>query len=162
MKLVLALDPGRTTGYALAIGEPELHIAYGETRFNNIELYDWLHHIKPAYIICESFDYRRLKDADLYPCELIGVMNLFRQQEDVPTYMQKPSIQGKDAYWTDGKLKELEIYKAGTEHGRSALKHLLYWLIFGHGAQFELLKPGSEKIQFTGVSWFIETYTGRG
>lgn len=165
MEVALALDPGRTTGYALATAQPDLHIAYGETQFDHDDLWYWMLDLMPSYVVCESFDYRRLKDVDLYPCELIGVVNLFcdlRGGRLIPLYMQKPSVQGRDAYWSDAKLKELELYKAGTEHGRSALKHLLYWLMFGHGGQFGLLKPEAENPQFTGVSWFLENYAKGG
>lgn len=153
MNLTLALDPGRTTGYALGFRDDELQIAYGETRFSHVELYDWLDEVSPAYVICESFDYRRLKDADLYPCELIGVIHLFCERNEIPYYFQKPSVQGDKAYWTDAKLKELELYKAGTEHGRSALKHLLYWLQFGHGAQYGPVDP-----ILCGVNWFLNEH----
>jgi len=158
VELVLALDPGRTTGYALGYRHETLDIAYGETRFSHGELWDFLRNVNPHFIVCESFDYRRLKDVDLYPCELIGIVHLYASMQERSVFLQKPSIQGsKDAYWSDAKLKEYDLYKKGTEHGRSALKHLLYWLQFGHGAQFGEVDP-----MLTGVSWFLDNHVKGG
>ena len=153
---ILALDPGRTTGYAIAIvqdGKP--YIGYVQEELNHRGFYTLLDNVARACdwelnIVCESFSFRKGKTGiDLYPCELIGVLHYF-----VASYprnylsMQEPSVQGaKSAYYTDAKLKELGLYQKEYQHGRSAVKHLLHWLHFGHGASFNPIIETSELVE---------------
>lgn len=139
MELALALDPGRTTGYA-AVGKTDrLFLAFSQASWDHSDLAAFLRSLRPSYIVCEDFDYRRIPGAnvDLYPVELIGVLRLINQTDLrlSEVYMQKPSVQGKKAYWTDDKLKEMDLYVRGLPHGHSALKHLLDWMSFRRGAE---------------------------
>jgi len=143
--LVLALDPGRTTG--IAVGrktERSLKIDYFQEEFEHHPLYDYLEslgHLFLNHIICESFEFRQGKQTgvDLYPCELIGVVKLFQSQwSDITLTMQPASVQGKQAYFSNDKLKDMKLYKRGEQyhHGRSAVKHLLQWFHFGAGFKY--------------------------
>jgi hypothetical protein len=156
MELVLALDPGRTTGYAVATGDTECVIAYDEKPLDHKRFLELLQLYQPRYIVCEDFDYRRLTNVDLYPVELIGILKLYANIafSHFDLYMQKPSVQGKQAYWTDAKIKELGLYLP-YHHGRSALKHLLYWLQFGAGSQFKSLDKSPELVN---IEWFVSHY----
>lgn len=136
--LILALDPGKTTGYAIASIDRESLIGYGQYEFSHSGLWEFF----PAlvdYVVCESFEFRQGKQlgVDLYPCELIGVVKLWVDiRGRCELYMQPAHIQGKKAYFSDKLLKELGLYIKGCEHGRSAVKHLLHWLAFGPGSRF--------------------------
>lgn len=139
--LITALDPGRTTGYAMGYLERQhtLEIEYYEEKWSHLQLYDFLLEYKPDHIICESFQFRQgARDgADLYPCELIGVVELAQQTFLKPgcVVYQTASVQSKKkAYFSDARLKELGLYVRGVGHGRSAVKHLLHWQMFGSGA----------------------------
>jgi hypothetical protein len=141
MKHALALDPGRTTGFAKAVwNDKDCGIRYGQSELNHSELYYLLTEESPDYLICESFRFRQGKTGvDLYPVELIGVVQYWLKQDGTNTNfsVQEPWVQGdKKAFFSDRKLKEMELYIKGLEHGRSAVKHLLYWLYFGVGSQY--------------------------
>ena len=142
----VALDPGRTTGYVVANLKDdwlEMHISQGE--WSHLDLWSFLEIESPDHVVCESFEFRQRahEGADLYPRELIGVVEL-AQQMFLPlncVHYQNASIQSKKkAYFSDTKLKELGLYVIGVEHGRSATKHLLHWLQFGQGAMFSIKK----------------------
>jgi hypothetical protein len=140
---VISIDPGVTTGYAVGvITDGYMKVRCDQNTFNHIELYDFLVGNHPDVVICERFDFRKKAvGVNLYPVEMIGVVNYFiqeRQRRDlvIDLFMQKPAEQGKQAYWTDAKLKEVGVYDKSHEHGRSAMKHLLYWYTFGAGFQY--------------------------
>jgi hypothetical protein len=99
-------------------------------------------------LICERFDFRKTstgqQGANLYPAELIGVVNLHAQQvlyedTDFELVMQMPSYAGaggKTGHFTDKKLKELNLYNVGLVHSRDAVRHLLMWYEFGSGFKY--------------------------
>lgn len=161
---IISLDPGRTTGFALAFVEDyKPFIAYSQDALSHKEFWTLLYSSyngrsgapSALHVICESFHFRRGKTGiDLYPCELIGVLHYFvAQHPPVRLYFQEPSVQGKHAYFTDAKLKEMRLYQKEFEHGRSAVKHLLHWLQFGHGASFE---PDMDQCELVTIPWTKE------
>jgi len=140
-KVVVALDPGRTTGYAIgSIDEDRMYIRYGQKKWNHLELLTFLRERQSDHIVCESFVYRQgsTEGADLYPCELIGIVELAHQtfQPQPTVYYQNSSAQGKTAYFGNARLKQMGLYIRGLDHGRSALKHLLQWTQFGPGSVY--------------------------
>jgi hypothetical protein len=149
MAIILAIDPGITTGYVLARVDPNICVlAYSQEVWEHLGLMSFLTKIQPDYVICESFEYRpgERKGVVLYPCELIGIVHLYRQMYGCELTMQPASIQGaKSAYWDDSKLKAADLYLAGDRyhHGRQALKHFMHWLMFGAGAKFNAVSSAS-------------------
>jgi hypothetical protein len=139
---ILALDPGGTTGYAIAeIPLPGLvELAYSQRKMDESELWDFLDAVQPNHIVCEDFEYRNKPPTglDLTPIKLIGVVNLFATNRNVrpELYMQKAAV-GK-GHFTDLRLKTLNVYQKGVPHGRDAARHLLHWFTFGPG--FKLVK----------------------
>lgn len=143
---ILALDPGETTGYAIAELGAKLLIGYGQREMTPKEFWNFLSYTLPTssecYVVCESFEFRQGKQhtgINLYPCELIGILKLHRTFHIDMTdqlYFQPASVQGEKAYFSDKLLKELGLYIRGPGHGRSAVKHLLQWLQFGSGSRF--------------------------
>lgn len=146
---LIALDPGRTTGVALASkDEDSLKIDYFQAKWNHLILYGFLHGRaqlgKLDHVVCESFEFRQGKQktgVDLYPCELIGIVKLFEAQwalngnkPIIPLTMQT-AAQGK-GYYDDRKLRNLDLYKKAVPHGRDACRHLLQWLFFGPGYKY--------------------------
>lgn len=131
---VVALDPGRTTGYAMGDISEDGHmiIATGQHKWSQRDLHNNLEWYQPDYIVYETFEYRRKKDrADLYPRELIGVIELYADVENIRTHTQSPS--SAMTYFTDTRLKEDGVYKPGKPHANDAARHLLYWFVFGPG-----------------------------
>lgn len=136
MITILALDPGRTTGYAIGRkDEHALKINYSQEQWNHRELASFIQRIKPNFTICESFEFRQGKQTgiDLYPCELIGVVKFLCDPDHL--WMQT-AAQGK-GHFSDIKLKDMQLYKRGFQHGRDACRHLLQWYYFGSGSQHD-------------------------
>ena len=145
----IALDPGITTGIVTiglsTTGFPGLEI-YQEVD-SCYELYQLLEHLRPNQIICEDFEYRSWeKSVELFSVQLIGVANLYTQRiadcisppyatPPVELVLQKAAT-GK-AFYTDQKIKDLDLWVPGQPHGMDALRHMLYWLTFGSGFQFK-------------------------
>lgn len=138
---VLSVDPGIATGFAVAYERfnsgPDITVHYNQRTMSVPEYFDLLYKVAPKAIVIEDFEYRRGNAKDslvLYSVELIGVTKLYCSKEDVPLYIQKASVQGKNsAYFSDDRLKEMGLYIPGLQHGRSAVKHLLHWFQFGAG-----------------------------
>lgn len=146
MKIV-ALDPGRTTGYAM--GHIDDHgkmiVATGQHEWKHSDLLQHLKWYEPDVIVCESFDFRRSPKyqrdkVDLFSRELIGVVELYiTMAENCTLHMQKPAtVLGRNCYFTDRKLKEDKIYKPAKPHANDAARHLLYWFTFGPGYKYNM------------------------
>ena len=89
------------------------------------------------HLIYEDFQYRNhaRMNLDLTPAKLIGVIELFLERcVNVTEYRQTPAM-GK-SFYTDEKLKQLNAYAVGRQHGRDATRHLLQWANFGPGGQW--------------------------
>jgi hypothetical protein len=145
MRKFIALDPGITTGYSLAVRTEEvLYISCDEAKFSHRNLWDFLNEIDPYAVICESFEYRNNNHRDnleLYSCELIGVAKLFCEP------VMQNAAKGKGHY-NDTKLKKMGLYVPGKGHGRDAMRHLLQWFTFGSGYQYNQKGTGIILAQF--------------
>jgi hypothetical protein len=163
----IALDPGVTTGFAigeithteedLLDGSPIglMWVQTAQAKLSHKELMDYLVALRPHHIICESFEYRNQARTGLVlkSKELIGIVELYAQMQagKCELKMQPPGhVIGKDAYFTDDRLKRSGIYRKGQIHANEAVKHLLYWFQFGAGfryyeAGFKLKTPQEAK-----------------
>jgi hypothetical protein len=131
----VALDPGITTGYSLAILDQRiLYVSCDQEKFSHRELWDFLNEIQPDHVICESFEYRNNNHRDnleLYSLEMIGITKLFCDP------VMQNAAKGK-GFYTDNKLKKMELYVPGKGHGRDAMRHLLHWFTFGSGYKYNM------------------------
>lgn len=143
IKRVTSLDPGGTTGIVTAlITEARTAVVVRQHPFTESELYTELTFGKPDYIICETFEYRNKSRAGLVlrSRDLIGIVNLYDQTHDeCRLFMQSPA-QAK-GFFTNDKLKKMEIYPVGVPHGRDALRHFMYWYMFAYGAKYNKQQP---------------------
>lgn len=127
--MILALDPGGTTGHASYFPEEDPAFVVGQVQPD--QLWEFLQlslQFKMKLIICESFNYRPKAWADLTPVECIGVIKEFARHTEIPTIFQTPE-QGKH-FFTDDRLKERKLYRKKMPHANDALRHLLYFLEF--------------------------------
>lgn len=153
--LVLALDPGRTTGFALArIAGPTVEIGYSERKLDHSHFWNFLVDYAPEHVVCESFEYRRQDNVDLYPCELIGVLNFWDQYNDRVKYQKPKQAVGKNAAYNDAVLKRMGLHFATPHHGRDACRHLLVWLIHGPGYKY-IVNLGKYKFQLVDVGYLM-------
>jgi len=137
-KRVIAIDPGGTTGFANGLLMPDgfMEVSSFQEQWGVKQLYDYLTKAKPHYVVYERFDYRnRARDKlVIYSRNLIGVIDLYCEQNDVPTYRYMPVT--VMAYFTDKELKTNKVYKINSPHCNDAMRHLLHWYTFGYGYQF--------------------------
>ena len=122
---IIAIDPGSTTGFAIMSNHKFRAYQINLTDYPHPHevLYDHLCEIKPTSIIYEAFLHRQGHSGVVYTgVEFIGVVCLWGQQNQVTTHKINPS-DGK-AFWTDVKLKALDMYVKGIPHGMDALRVL--------------------------------------
>lgn len=145
---VLAIDPGVTTGIAFAEIRSrdekisEAHVWLEEHRFSLLQLWQVLMDIGPSHIICESFEFRQRARTNLVleSRDAIGVIRLFVEMYEKtapshPKLHMQTAAYGK-GYFSDQVLKKIGLYDPGKHHARDAERHLLHWLTFGYGFQF--------------------------
>ena len=127
-KRIAAFDPGGTTGYAVWSGR---NIVSGTIKGeHHQELLQYLHELAPETIVYERFDYRRnKKHAELDSVEYIGIIKLYSQMTNCPL-AEQPQLKGHKGFWTDDKLKELDLYTPNITHPNDAVRQLLYYMTF--------------------------------
>ncbi len=123
MERYVSLDPGVTTGTCIL--EPSGHIVVTQAAFSHTTLVQYLNALEPTKLIYETFQYRRVPNADLTAVELIGVLKLWSANSDVELIPQAPATK---TLWDDLKLKKMGLYKAKNPHSMDALRHMLYYV----------------------------------
>ena len=121
---IMAFDPGFTTGVAVQEGDSLTLMQVKGLK----TVWDVLYTGVPDMIVYESFLYQRRDKVDLRPVEAIGVIKLYSELQKIPILSQTPA-QGK-RFWTDKKIKQLDLWEPGQPHAMDALRHLLYFRAF--------------------------------
>lgn len=148
--IVLALDPGKTTGWAGAwLNEGDICIKAGQADYSPAQLWALLSSIRPDHLVCESFEYRNKArpGLELFSRNLMGVCELWQDVSHCHYRTQSPSE--AMAFFSDPRLKKGGHYTVGQDHARDATRHLLYYLTFKKGSQlwnssFSVLPPLSQ------------------
>lgn len=125
--IIVALDPGGTTGVAEI--DTTLRV-FSVTEIENEHhgrLYSYLDAINPETVICEGFDDRD-RARETISLEYIGAAKCWCQHNAADYVEQSTSI-GKE-FWTDKKIKTLDLWVPAKPHAMDALRHLLYFLTF--------------------------------
>lgn len=124
---ILALDPGKTTGYILY--EPDTHTVLEK---GELELFDRVDDLISLadFVIYESFGLfeHKAKDqigSEFEACQVIGVIKYFLKKTGKDYVVQKPSDQ---IFFDDKKLAKLNM-RSKSNHINSATKHLLMYLL---------------------------------
>ncbi|SRR6266576_2105310 len=137
--ITLALDPGITTGRALArIEDDKLLVSCHDAIWSHRMCFDFIEKLKPRHLVVETFEYRNetRDNLELFSREIIGVAALTSQLWPMEIiYYPQSAAQGK-GFYSDQKLKSLGIHDERSVHRRDALRHLLHWWTFGAGYQF--------------------------
>ena len=140
---VLALDPGRTTGYSVGVTsyDSEFQFISKQAKLDHRELWQLLYDTNADCIVYESFDFRNgvRTGTDLIPAELIGVILLYGSLEKKRLDFQNASTHGaggKSGYFNNETLRRKGIYLPAKPHAMDSLRILLYWYEFGKGFQF--------------------------
>lgn len=139
MRLV-TFDPGITTGIVQGTVTPgNLDFRAGQAEFSVKDLFYFLRDYNPEVVIYETFEYRNRarKGLELFPVQLIGVINLWGQIHPYKKlYPQTPGT-GFDRY-SNAELKRLGYYQPGKPHAMDALRHTLHWWEHGPGYKINL------------------------
>jgi hypothetical protein len=146
----IALDPGETTGVAEFDGNCTIRV-YQRVTKDLGQSYDWLHETlengcdvvlneagyhewKPwGHVRGEDYRVYQWKAADhawspVHTIRWIGAILVAVHKTGVPfSFMMAQQAKG---WWTDAKLNHYGINPVGLKHGRDALRHLLYFLLF--------------------------------
>ena len=121
--MILAFDPGMTTGWAQYDGYEESY-RVGQLGMPLTEVYEFLNERKPVMVLIENFKHRnQIITTELYGVEVIGVLHLWCQQNDADYTGMLPA-QAK-AFWTDDKIKKLALWTPGKPHAMDAMRVLL-------------------------------------
>lgn len=137
----LALDPGETTGVAEFDGDKTIRVYQqltqhiGETGEWLSELLTYSPFVDGKHVHLRSEDYRvyEWKTDDhawspVHTIQLIGAIRLVAHQTSTPLTFAMASVAKK--WWTDSKLDHFMLNPKGLRHGRDALRHLLYYILF--------------------------------
>lgn len=133
-ELMLCLDPGETTGWALFEGLCPIRAGQIACKENPCQaVMDTFEYI-PALLVYEDYRVYSWKANDhswkeLFTPKLIGMIQLMAYQNGIPTVAQMANIAKQ--FVTDDKLKAWGAYNLGGRHARDALRHGFYWLLFG-------------------------------
>lgn len=148
--VTVALDPGVTTGICSHwdIARPPVpgsilnrsQLDTGEPEGLN-RMMEFLNHLHPDVVVYERFVYQKRDKVELWPVQVIGVINYWCWINNRVPYVQTPS-QAKNL-WPDEKLKKLGLWIEGQPHAMDATRHMLYHLVVSKGDRswLENLRP---------------------
>ena len=136
--VLLTLDPGQTTGYA--IWYDSKFIGCGQANTSTIKgsilgFTTWITStVKPNAIVMEEYRVYAHKTEDhaqndMHTSRLIGAMEYYCALKDIPYRVQGAGIVKNWA--TDDKLKVWDMWIKGERHARDAIRHGIYFLHHG-------------------------------
>lgn len=125
--MILAFDPGVTTGWAYYSPMFDKY-GFGQLDDDLPNIYKFLDKTQPKVIAYENFTHRPgIMKSELYSIEVIGVIRLWSQQHYVPNFKYLPAE--AKAFWKDSKLKKLDLWGPGQGHAMDAMRVLLTYRI---------------------------------
>jgi len=135
--ILLAFDPGHTTGWAL-FRDYEL-IESGEVDTSDIEtavdqLMPLFQEYSPDNIVLEDYRIYRWKQkhhvgSELTTTRVIGCIETLSTIHGISLFKQPAQV--AKTFCKDTKLKAWGVYKQGERHARDAIRHGIYFLING-------------------------------
>ena len=138
---ILALDPGETTGVAEFDGDTIIRVYQRETKEIG-PAYEWLEDLLDydprmssgfEHLRCEDYRIYEWKSADhswsqVHTLRWIGAIQVAAHVK--ATNLSFCMAQHAKGFWTDEKLKHFNLYPKGLRHGKDALRHLLYYMLY--------------------------------
>jgi hypothetical protein len=142
---MIALDPGETTGVAIFNGDTTITVYQKETKEVGPSFVWFLDLLEGgpkfpnltmdvfAHIRCEDYRIYEWKSADhswsqVHTLRWIGAIMAAAHWTSTP--LSFCMAQHAKKFWTDEKLKHFGLYPTGLRHGKDALRHLLYYLLY--------------------------------
>lgn len=137
-ELVLALDPGETTGWCLFKGTTILE--HGQIRTKDVvtggqAVYDLLAKYGPAHLVMENYRIyaHKLKEhagSEVHTVQFIGAIKVIANLHKLKPSLQM-AVQAKQ-FCTDEKLKAWDVWYKGEKHARDAIRHAMFYMLFTH------------------------------
>ena len=129
----LSLDPGLTTGWALF---QDYHLAKCG-QFHGLDFVHYQEIIEqyaPAQVVCENYRVYAHRAAqhvgsDVPVAQIIGAVKFLCMRWGTPLHLQM-AYQAK-GFVTDPRLRELGLFQEGQPHATDAIRHAVYWFLFG-------------------------------
>ena len=133
-RVLLAVDPGKMTGYALYDTNNDRFMSAELPHFEFLVEAERILLEESIYtVICERFVITKAtleKTRQPWSIEQIGCLRYRCQTMKIPFYLQT-AAEGK-AFSTDTKLKTIGFYTPNSKHANDAARHLLLWMA-SHG-----------------------------
>src|SRR5204863_7952354 len=137
---LLAIDPGETTGVTIIDVHPHTIQLVGQMQIGSWPLEKSLHDFvamfataQPTQMVYEAYHVyswrlNEHKFSEVPTLQIIGVLKALSILEHVPYTSQSAQV-GK-AFFTDKRLKALNLYFEGAPHARDSLRHALQFIAF--------------------------------
>jgi len=138
---VLAMDPGETTGWALLECQSHhtLLINQGQIDSWPLEvgvpsLEGLIKDVAPDFLVYEAYHIyawrsNEHKFSEVPTLQIIGAIKTLSVQQGVMVGCQ--TAQTGKAFFTDDRLKSMNLYVEGQKHARDALRHACQFVTFG-------------------------------
>jgi len=136
-KNFLALDPGKTIGFAwFELSENKIINVYADQMFWINFLYDFaeISEKKDFELLMENYTIRSNTIAanlnkELLTAKVIGIIEWYCRFNDIDYQFQPAGI--GNAFFTKERLKDMDLWVVGKNHARDATRHGLWHLTFG-------------------------------
>lgn len=145
---ILAFDPGETTG-VVALNFDEvgqkivpIHISQVRTPALDADTYRILDKlisdVSPTVLVIEEyrvFNWKRDQHiwSELHTPKLIGMIIAVAMRYGIPYTYQTPQV--AKGFCTDQRLKDWNLYVPANRHAMDAMRHAIYYLLFGGKAK---------------------------
>lgn len=137
--ILIALDPGETTGFAVFKGLDLIESGQLDTKDIDkapmlvVALFDKYKPSGPIEVVIEDYKVYGYKTKDhawsnLHTPKFIGALNVICNLNDIPYTMRMAQLVKQ--FTTDDKLKKWDFYVRGEQHARDAIRHGVYHIIF--------------------------------
>ena len=134
---LLSLDPGHTTGWAY--WEDDNLVEFGQIKTKDMHegidnLTALIDRLNPPVVVFEDYRVYKWKSkqhewSELHTPKLIGAIQTICYQLGIEHFKQPAHI--AKTFATDKKLKEWDFWIEGQPHCRDAIRHGIYFLLFG-------------------------------
>jgi hypothetical protein len=134
---VLAVDPGETVGWA-TFEELDLQNA-GQFPIGNLEDLDtFVTDTRPDVMVIENYRVYASRAAqhvgsEVNTAQYIGILKFLGGMYQIPVTLQM-AHQAK-GWVSDKRLHDLGLFQTGKRHANDAIRHGVYWLLFGKVAK---------------------------
>lgn len=135
---ILSFDPGETVGWAvLNKGSLETFGQIRTTEFKEEQinkLTELVHDKAPDIVVYESYRIyawmtKQHSWDEVHTAQIIGILRYIALMYEIPYRMQ--SAQVAKQFVTDQKLKAWGMYPTAQKHAKDAVRHAVYWSLFG-------------------------------